>query len=131
MADLAVSYALPERYPITGLATRFELLGTDGVLLVTEDHGDQVLFTGSGYRNAYVDQELDLVYLGSRTSGEWALGRMFGRVADETRAWLDHLVTGSPCHVATGREARTVLAVTRAIDEAVRTRRPVTIEEDR
>lgn len=130
IADLAVSYALPERYPIAGLATRFELLGTDGFLLVTEDHGDQVLSTGSGYRNAYVDQELELAYLGSRTSGEWALGRMFGRVADETRAWLDHLVTGSPCHLTTGREARRVLAVTTAIDEAVRTGSTVRIEED-
>jgi predicted dehydrogenase len=130
VADLAVSYALPERYPIAGLATRFEMLGTDGALLVTEDHGDQILSTGSGYRNAYVDQELDLAYLGSRTSGEWALGRMFGRVADETRAWLDHLVVGSPCHVTTGREARRVLAVTSAIEEAVRTGATVTIEED-
>ena len=125
--DLAVSYSLPERYPIAGLATRFEILGDKGAMMVTEDHGDQILSTDVGYQNAYVDQVLNYAYLGSRTSGEWALGRMFGRVADETRAWLDHLTTGAPSHLTTAREARDVLAVTIAIEEAVRTGRPVVI----
>lgn len=127
--NLAVSYALPERYPIAGLATRFELLGDGGALMVTEDHGDQVLSTESGYHNAYVDQSLDLAYLGSRTSGEWAQGRMFGRVADETRAWLDHLTTGAPCHITPARQAREVLAVTTAIETAAQTGEPVKINQ--
>ncbi len=128
--DLAVSYALPAGYPIAGLSTRFELLGDAGVLFVTEDHGDQVLYSERGYDNAYVDQHLHLAYLGSRTSGEWAMGRMFGRVADETRAWLDHLSTGAPCHITTGGEARQVLAVTTAIEESARTDRVVRIDRE-
>lgn len=126
--DLAVSYSLPAGYPIAGLATRFEILGDAGVLFVTEDHGDQVMYTEQGYDNAYVDQHLDLAYLGSRTSGEWALGRMFGRVADETRAWLDHLTTGAPCHITTGPQARQVLAVTTAIEKSARNGQAVTID---
>ncbi len=126
--NLGTSYSLPAGYPISGLAVRIELLGTEGVLLVTEDHGDQQLYSEQGYDNAYVDQHLKLAYLGSRTSGEWAMGRMFGRVADETRAWLDHLTVGSPCHLTTATEARTTLAVTLAIDESASTGKPVAID---
>ncbi|MDH4117592.1 MAG: Gfo/Idh/MocA family oxidoreductase [Acidimicrobiia bacterium] len=128
--DLVVSYSLPANYPIAGLATRFELLGDEGFLIVSEDHGDQVLVSDHGYDNVYAtDHHLDLAYLGSRTSGEWALGNMFGRVADETRAWIEHLTTGAPCHITTGAEARTVLAVTLAIEESVRTGERVKLGE--
>ena len=120
--ELATSYSLPTGYPINGMAARIELLGTDGVLLITEDHGDQILYTEHGHDNEYVGQRLNLAFLGSRTSGEWAGGRMFGRVADETRAWLDHLSVGTPCHLTTAAEARRTLEVTLAIDEAARRR---------
>jgi len=124
--EFATSYTLPKGYPINGMAARIELLGTDGVLLITEDHGDQILYSEVGYENAYVDQgSLNLAFLGSRTSGEWAQGRMFGRVADETRAWLDHLTTGAPLHITPAWEARQTLAVTLAIDEAARTGRRI------
>jgi len=128
--DLATSYSLPAGYPTNGLSTRFELFGTDGVLFITEDHGDQVMYTEAGFENAYVDQTLNLAYLGSRTSGEWAGGRMFGRVADETRAWLDHLSVGGPCHLTTADEARTTLSVTLAIDEAATTGQVISLIDD-
>jgi myo-inositol 2-dehydrogenase/D-chiro-inositol 1-dehydrogenase len=126
--DLATSYSLPEGYPSSGMAARFELIGTEGVLLIDEDHRDQILYSEAGYDNEYVDQRWNLAFLGSRTSGEWAGGTMFGRVADETRAWLDHLTVGGPCHITTAAEARTTLAVTQAIDEAAATGRVVEIE---
>jgi predicted dehydrogenase len=128
--DLVVSYSLPAQFPTAGLSTRIEMIGDGGVLFVTEDHGDQVLYTEAGYDNAYVDQRLNLAYLGSRTSGEWALGRMFGRVADETRAWLDHLATGAPCHITTAEEALTVLEVTTAIEEAARTGKTIELRSN-
>jgi hypothetical protein len=53
---------------------------------------------------------------------------MFGRVADETRAWLDHLSTGAPCHITTAGEARQVLAVTIAIETAARNGGTVAID---
>ncbi len=127
--DFATSYSLPAGYPSNGMSTRFELLGTNGVLFISEDHGDQVLYSDAGFENAYVDQTLNFAYLGSRTSGEWAGGTMFGRVADETRAWLDHLAVGGPCHLTTAAEARTTLAVTLAIDEAAASGRIITLQE--
>ena len=126
--ELATSYSLPAGYPINGMATRLELLGTEGVLMVTEDHGDQVMYSEQGHTNEYVDQHLQLTYLGSRTSGEWVGDTMFGRVADETRAWLDLLTVGGPCHIATAAQARQTLQITLAIDEAARTRRTITWE---
>jgi predicted dehydrogenase len=127
--ELATSYSLPAGFPINGMAVRFELLGTDGVLLVSEEHSDQILYSAAGHDNEYVDQNLNLTFLGSRTSGEWAAGTMFGRVADETRAWLDHLTSGGPCHVTTAEEARTTLQITLAIDEAARTGRTIELEQ--
>ena len=36
VANFTVSYALPEKYPALGHATRFEMLGTEGVLIVDD-----------------------------------------------------------------------------------------------
>jgi len=126
--ELATSYSLPAGYPINGMMARIELLGTEGALMVTEDHGDQVLYSETGHTNEYVDQHLQLTYLGSRTSGEWVGDTMFGRVADETRAWLDHLAVGGPCHITPARDARQTLQITLAIDESARTGQTITWE---
>jgi predicted dehydrogenase len=127
--DLGTSYSLPAAYPIHGSMVRLELLGTDGALFISDDHGDQILYSGAGLENAYVDQQLNLAFLGSRTSGEWAGGTMFGRVADETRAWLDYLTAGGPCHITTAAHARRTLEVTLAIDESARTGRRIQLGE--
>lgn len=124
-----VCYMLPMGFPTTGQSIRFEMFGSDGALLIDDDHRDQILYSGEGYRNAYVaEQEVNLVFLGSRTSGEWAQGRMFGRIADETRAWLDHLTVGTPCHLTTGPEALVTLAATLAIEEASRSGESIRVE---
>ncbi len=126
--ELATTYSLPVGFPINGMAVRLELLGSDGVLLIGEDHTDQIMYSGTGHANEYVDQMLNLAFLGSRTSGEWVDTTMFGRVADETRAWLDHVAGGRRCHIAAAEEARTTLQVTLAIDEAASTGRAITLE---
>ena len=124
-----ICYTLPAAFPTTGQSIRFEMFGSDGVLLIDDDHRDQILYSEHGYRNAYLtDQEFNLVFLGSRTSGEWAQGRMFGRIADETRAWLDYLTVGTPCHLTTGPEALVTLAATLAIEEASHTGEAVRVE---
>lgn len=124
-----ICYTLPMAFPTTGQSIRFEVFGSDGVLLIDDDHRDQILYSERGYRNAYAtNQEVNLVFLGSRTSGEWAQGRMFGRIADETRAWLDYLTVGTPCHLTTGPEALVTLAATLAIEEAARTGEAVRVE---
>lgn len=124
-----ICYMLPMGFPTTGQSIRLEMFGSDGVLLIDDDHRDQILYSEHGYRNAYAtNQEVKLVFLGSQTSGEWAQGRMFGRIADETRAWLDHLTVGTPCHLTTGPEALVTLAATLAIEEASRTGEAVAVE---
>jgi predicted dehydrogenase len=42
VVNLGVSYALPEKYPALGHAARVEVLGTDGVMILDDDHTDQV-----------------------------------------------------------------------------------------
>jgi predicted dehydrogenase len=68
-----------------------------------------------------------MVFLQSGTPGDWALGEFRGPVADETRAWLDHLALGKPCVLASAREARRTLEVTLAIEQSAKSRKPVAL----
>ena len=117
--NFGVSYALPEKFPVLGHATRFELLGTEGVLIIDDDHRDQMLYTERGVPHVYLpNHQVNMVFLNSGTPGDWALGELWGAIANETRAWLDHLVTGKRCLLATAGEARTTLETTLAIQLA-------------
>lgn len=130
VVNFGVSYALPENYPALGHAARVEILGTDGVMLLDDDHTDQVMYTDVGVPHVYLDDHaVNAVFLSSGTPGDWALGDFIGPLAAETRAWLDHLSVGSSCHLATPAVARATLAVTLAIEAAVRSGRPVSIPE--
>jgi hypothetical protein len=59
--------------------------------------------------------------------GDWALGEFWGPIANETRAWLDHLATGRPCTLATPQDARATLEATLAIEHSMRIGAPVTL----
>jgi len=120
--NLGVSYALPARYPTLGQSDRLELLGTEGTMIVDDDHMDHLLYSERGIPHAYVpDHQVNFAFLGSNTAGDWALGDFWGPLGNETRAWLDHLVTGAPTVHTTPAQARTNLAVTLAIEHSVRT----------
>ena len=120
--NLGICYALPAKYPTAGQSIRLEVIGTDGVMLFDEDHKENILYTEKGYPHPYVpDHNLPMVFLGSTSSGDWALDTMYGPIGDETRSWLDHLSTGRPCHLATAEEARQTLEVTIAMVESART----------
>jgi predicted dehydrogenase len=127
VVDAGVCYMLPENFPTSGQSIRFEVFGTDGALMIDDDHRDQMLFTEHGYSNAYTKQELNFAFLGSRTTGEWVGDTMFGRLANETRAWIDNLVTGTESYLTTVQDARTVLAVTLAIEESLSTGQSVQV----
>lgn len=130
VADLGVCYMLPMGFPTAGQSIRFEVFGTDGALMIDDDHRDQMLYSEHGYQNSYAtEQELNFAFLGSRTTGEWVGDTMFGRLANETRAWLDNLVTGAPCHLTTVSEARRVLAVTVAMEQSLRRGEGVDIDQ--
>lgn len=120
--NLGVCYALPEKYPALGHAARVELLGTDGVMLLDDDHTDQVMYSERGIPHVYLpNHAVNAVFLSSGTPGDWALGDFIGPVASETRTWLDHLCTGRGCNLATADMARANLEATLAIERAART----------
>ena len=71
------------------------------------------------------DHNVNMVFLQSGTPGDWALGDFWGPIANETRAWLDHLAIGKPCVLATAREARATLEATHAIQHSAASGKPV------
>jgi predicted dehydrogenase len=124
--NLGISYALPENYPAMGHAARVEVLGTEGVMILDDDHTDQIMYSNKGLPHVYLpDVTVNMVFLQSGTPGDWALGDFWGPIASETRAWLDHLATGKPCVLATPREARATLEATHAIELSMESGKPV------
>ncbi|MEI7671129.1 MAG: Gfo/Idh/MocA family oxidoreductase [Deltaproteobacteria bacterium] len=122
LVNLSVSFALPEKYPSLGYCGRIEILGTEGVLMIDDDHLDQLLYTERGIPHIYVPNlTVNMAFLGSSAPGDWAAGDFWGPLASETRNWLDHLATGHTCALATPREARSNLEITLAIEQAVAT----------
>jgi predicted dehydrogenase len=120
--NLGVSYALPARYPTLGQSDRVELLGTEGTMIIDDDHMDHLLYSEKGIPHAYVpDHAVNMAFLGSNTAGDWAVGDFWGPLANETRSWLDHLATGHPSVHAMPEEARRNLETTIAIERAVAT----------
>ena len=128
VANLGVFYALPARYPTYGQSPRFEILGEDGVILLDVDNRDSVLFTDNSVPHDYVpNHDVNMLFMQTNSSGDWALGDYWGPIANETRSWLDHLATGTPCAHTTVQEGRLTVEVTLAIEEAARTGKPVKI----
>jgi predicted dehydrogenase len=119
VVNLGISYALPEKYPALGHAARVEILGTEGVMILDDDHTDQLMYSNKGVPHVYLpDHNVNMVFLSSGTPGDWALGDFWGPIANETRAWLDHLATGKKCVLATPQDARVNLETTLAIQLA-------------
>ena len=124
--NLGICYALPAKYPALGHAARVEVLGDGGVMILDDDHTDQIMYSNKGIPHVYLpDHNVNMVFLQSGTPGDWALGDFWGPIANETRAWLDHLATGKPCVLATPREARATLEATLAIELSVESGQPV------
>ena len=126
VVNFGISYALPSKFPTQGQSDRVELLGTEGTMLIDDDHKEHLLYTEKGIPHPYVPgHSLELAFLGSSTAGDWALGDFWGPLGNETRAWLDHLVTGAPTAHTTPEQARINLETTIAIERAVATGKAV------
>ena len=118
--NLGISYALPARYPTLGQSDRLELLGLEGTMIIDDDHMDHILFSDRGIPHAYVpDHAVNMAFIGSNTAGDWACGDFWGSLGNETRSWLDSLVTGSTTVHTTPLQARMNLETTIAIERAV------------
>ena len=48
VANLGIAYSLPDAYPSRGHAARVEVLGTGGVLILDDDHTDQIMYSEKG-----------------------------------------------------------------------------------
>jgi predicted dehydrogenase len=124
--NFGVSYALPAKYPTLGQSDRVELLGSEGTMIIDDDHMDHLLYSDRGIPHAYVpDHSVNMAFLGSNTAGDWAVGDFWGPLGNETRSWLDSLVTKTPTVHATPQQALVNLQTTIAIERAVATGRPV------
>ncbi|HET6493405.1 MAG TPA: Gfo/Idh/MocA family oxidoreductase, partial [Burkholderiales bacterium] len=67
--NLGVSYALPAKYPTLGQSDRVELLGTEGTMMIDDDHMDHLLYSEKGIPHAYVpDHQVNMAFLGSNTA---------------------------------------------------------------
>src|SRR4051812_19677341 len=120
--NLGVCYALPTRYPTLGQSDRVELLGAEGTMIIDDDHMDHLLFSERGIPHAYVpDHSVEMAFLGSNTAGDWACGDFWGPLGNETRSWLDSLITGAPTMHTTPEQARITLETTIAIERAATT----------
>ena len=120
--NFGISYALPANFPTQGQSDRVELLGTEGTMLIDDDHKEHMIYTEKGVPHPYVPgHSLNIAFLGSNSAGDWAMGNFWGSLGNETRAWIDHLVTGAPiCHT-TPAQARVNLETTIAIERSVAT----------
>jgi predicted dehydrogenase len=126
VVSLGVDYALPEKYPSLGQSPRMEVLGTEGVILLDEDHKEHIIYTNRGISHGYVPgHDVNMAFLGTSSSGDFALGDFWGPQADETRGWLDYLSTGRPCILPRSEEGLRTLEVTLAIERAVATKESV------
>ncbi len=122
VVNLGICYTLPADWPALGQSARVELLGTEGVMLLADDHTDQLIYTEHGFPDLMAaGHQVKMSFMGASPPGDWALGDFWGSLATETRVWIDHVITGRPCVLATPAEARLDLETTIAIARAART----------
>jgi len=130
VVNFGISYALPANYPTQGQSDRVELLGTDGTMIIDDDHMEHLIFSEKGIPHPYVPgHSINLAFLGSNTAGDWAMGDFWGPLGNETRSWLDFLATGRGGNVhATPEQAMLNLKTTYAIERAVATGQAVRMD---
>ncbi len=127
--NFGIGYALPARYPTQGQSDRVELLGSDGTMIIDDDHMEHLLFSEKGIPHPYVPgHAVDMAFLGSNSAGDWAVGDFWGPLGNETRAWLDFLATGRPSIHATPEQAMLNLKTTYAIERAAATGQSVRLD---
>ena len=131
VVNFGIGYALPARYPTQGQSDRVELLGTEGTMIIDDDHMEHLLFSEKGIPHPYVPgHSVEMAFLGSNTAGDWAMGEFWGPLGNETRAWLDFLATGRPSVHATPEQAMLNLKTTYAIERAAATGQVVRLDQD-
>ena len=123
VANLGVSWELPEFWPAYVASMDFELFGREGVISVKDDHRDVLMASHNPVPSPYTpDTSMNVAMLGSYMPGDWALGEHFGAMQEETHAFINTVGTGRPNPIlATGEEGMDVLLISRAVDESAAT----------
>ncbi|MBI4192569.1 MAG: Gfo/Idh/MocA family oxidoreductase [Betaproteobacteria bacterium] len=122
VVSAGIAYALPEQYPSLGQSPRLELIGTQGALLLDDERKNHFMYSEHGVMHGYVpNHSVKAAFLGSSSFGDWAQGTLWGPLADETRAFVDFVLTGRPGTIPQAQEARRTLEITLAIEESART----------
>lgn len=130
VANLGVSWELPEFWPAYVATMDFELFGREGTVSVRDDHRDVLLASRKPIPSPYTpDATMNVAMLGSYMPGDWALGEHFGAMQEETHAFINAVGQRRRDPIlATGEEGLDVLVISRAVDESARTGRVVTLE---
>ncbi len=123
VANLGVSWELPVFWPANVTTMDFEVFGRDGTISVRDDHRDQLLASKQTLPAPYTpDETMNVALLGSYMPGDWALGRHWGAMQQETFAFINS--TGrneQDAIIATGRQGLDVLVMSRAVDQSAAT----------
>lgn len=130
IANVGVSWELPEWHPAYVASMQVELFGRKGVLSINDDHRDVLLVSEQEIPSPYTPQEKARVaFLGSAMPGDWALDEYFGAMKDETEAFINSVGTGIVNPVlASGQQGVDVLDVTLALDRSVESGQLVTLD---
>ena len=128
VANLGVSWELPEFWPAYVASMDFELFGREGTISVKDDHRDVLMASRKLIHSPYTPDSasMQVAMLGSYMPGDWALGEHFGAMQEETHAFINSVGTGRPDPIlATAQDGLDVLQISRAVDESTRTGRVV------
>jgi predicted dehydrogenase len=129
VANLGVSWELPEFWPAYVASMDFELFGREGVISVKDDHRDILMASRKPVPAPYTPHvTMNVAMLGSYMPGDWALGEHFGAMQEETHAFVNSVGQRRQDPIlATGRQGLDVLAVSRAVDQSATTGEVVAI----
>ncbi|MPZ52066.1 MAG: hypothetical protein GEU79_04910 [Acidimicrobiia bacterium] len=120
VANLGVSWELPEFWPAYVATMDFELFGREGTISVRDDHRDVLMASRKEVPSPYTpDTSMKVAMLGSYMPGDWALGEHFGAMQEETHAFINAVGQNRQDPIlATGEEGIDVLVLSRAVDES-------------
>ena len=130
VANLGVSWELPEFWPAYVATMDFELFGRDGTISVKDDHRDILMASNKPIRSPYTpDAKMHVAMPGSYMPGDWALGEHFGAMQEETHAFINSVGQNRLDPIlATGEDGIDVLKVSRAVDESAKTGKVVEMQ---
>ena len=118
-ASLGVSAIMPENWPAYVSSMGMEIFGTEGTLTINDAHTDVIVASQNPSPHPYIPgASHPVAFLGSQMPGDWALGDFYGPMREETRLFLDHVISGKEIPVPDGPHGRDVLELTVAIEES-------------